>query len=269
MSLGALELFLEDSISTFYMQAHNKMEGGAAEGFRLGDIGNYTEVADFYPIGIASLFGINLAIASARLGNIGGASLNTYFDTFGLEGVLANAALITIIFQITRWIYTVAYAGSKPWSPFIFICILLAVQFAHDIIFYYGAINVLPSHMNEMIDLLKGYAKHNGATALGGHALLIGVIGGLAMIFKETTIVVRLCIIIGTIYAMPYLIAMARSKPVQEVEKVKEAPKEEEKEREPQKDERSVPQPKAAIIQAPMKREPIAMNELDAFYSPL
>jgi len=248
------------------MEAHNKMEGGAAEGFRLGDIGNYTEVADFYPIGIASLFGINLAIGTARLGNIGGASLNTYFDAFGLEGVLANAALITIIFQITRWIYTVGY-GSKAWSPFIFICILLAVQFAHDIIFYYGAINVLPSHVNEMIDLLKNYAKNNGATALGGHALLIAIIGGLAMIFKETTMVVRACVMIASIYAMPYLIAMARSKPVQEVEKVEKEIKEVEV-KEPPKE--RVAQPKAALIQqAPMKREPIPMNELDAFYSPL
>jgi len=235
------------------------MEGGAAEGFRLGDIGNYTEVADFYPIGIASLFGINLAIAGARLGNIGGVSLNTYFDTFGLEGVLANLALIMIIFQITRWIYTIGYAGSKTWSPFIFICILLGIQFLHDIIFYYGAINVAPSGVNEMIDLLKGYAKQNGSTAMGGHAVLIGVIGGLAMIFKETTIIVRMCIIIGTIYAMPYLIAMARSKPVVIQEVVKET-KQVEKQA----------QPKAAIIKEPMeKREPRALNELDAFYSPL
>jgi hypothetical protein len=91
--------------------------------------------------------------------------------------------------------------------------------------------------------------------------VLIAIIGGLSMIFKETTIVVRMCIIIGTIYAMPYLIAMARSKPVAVQEVAKEVVKEEIR--------KEVAQPKASLIKEPMRRDPRPVNELDAFYGPL
>ena len=257
------------------------MEGGSVEAFRLGDIGNYTDVADLYPIGIASLFGINLAIAGARFGNIGGISLNTYFDTFGLEGIMANVALIMIVFQVTRWIYTVGYnsTGSKAWSPFIFICILVAAQFIHDIIFYYGAINVVPSHVNEMLDVLKQYSAQNGKNVIGGHTILMTLIGFMAMVFKEVSVIFRICLIFGIFYAMPYLITMVRYRPP--VPEVKVEPKAEprqetrpdirhEQRPEPRQETRpdirqdTRPQPKQE-----QRKEPQPMNELDAFYSML
>jgi hypothetical protein len=240
------------------------MEGGSVEAFRLGDIGNYTDVADLYPIGIASLFGINLAIAGARFGNIGGISLNTYFDTFGLEGIMANLALIMIVFQITRWIYTVGYnsTGSKAWSPFIFICILVAAQFIHDIIFYYGAINVVPSHVNEMLDVLKQYSAQNGKNVIGGHTILMTLIGFMAMVFKEVSVIFRICLIFGIFYAMPYLITMVRYRPVPEVKVEPKA--------EPRQETRPDIRQETRPQQRPEQRkEPQPMNELDAFYSML
>jgi hypothetical protein len=186
------------------------MEGGSVEAFRLGNIGNFAEVDDFYPISIASIFGLNLAIAGARIGNLGGASLNTYFEAFGLEGILANVALIILILQISRFAYTRGYGLTKPWSPFVFVCILLGVQFIHDLIFYYGAINVLPSGKNEMIDALKEYAREHGGSALGGHALLLIVTAVAAMIFKETTALVRMTMVALFLYMTPYIITMVK-----------------------------------------------------------
>lgn len=197
------------------------MEGGSVEAFRLGNIGNFADVDDFYPMAIASVFGLNLAIAGARVGNLGGASLNTYFDVFGLEGILANVALIILVLQISRFGYTKGYGLTKPWSPFVFVCILLVVQFLHDLIFYYGALNILPSGKNEMIDALKEYAKEHGGSALGGHAFLLIVIAAAAMIFKETSALVRMISVAVLLYMMPYIITMVKprlapvEKPVQ------------------------------------------------------
>lgn len=252
------------------------MEGGSVEAFRLGDIGNYTDVADLYPIGIASLFGINLAIAGARFGNIGGISLNTYFDTFGLEGIMANVALIMIVFQITRWIYTVGYnsTGSKAWSPFIFICILVAAQFIHDIIFYYGAINVVPSHVNEMLDVLKQYSAQNGKNVIGGHTILMTLIGFMAMIFKEVSVIFRICLIFGIFYVMPYLITMVRYRPVvaevrvEKPEARQEARQETRQEARQETRQEARQEPRQEPKQEP-RREPQPMNGLDAFYSML
>lgn len=198
------------------------------EAFRLGNIGNYAEVDDFYPMAIASIFGLNLAIAAARVGNVGGASLNTYFDAFGLEGILANVALIVLILQITRFGYTNGYGLAKPWSPFVFVCILLAVQFMHDLIFYYGAINILPSGKNEMIDSLKEYAREHGGSALGGHAFLLIIIAAAAMIFKETTALVRIIMISVLLYTMPYIITVVKPKVQVQVQPPAEPVKKEE-----------------------------------------
>jgi hypothetical protein len=195
------------------------MEGGSVEAFRLGNIGNFAEVEDFYPMAIASVFGLNLAIAGARVGNLGGASLNTYFDAFGLEGILANVALIILVLQISRFGYSKGYGLTKPWSPFVFVCILLVVQFLHDLIFYYGALNILPSGKNEMIDALKEYAREHGGSALGGHAFLLIVIAVAAMIFKETSALVRMISVAVLLYMMPYIITMVKPRAAPPVEK--------------------------------------------------
>ena len=192
------------------LMPYNKMEGGSVEAFRLGNIGNFAEIEDFYPMTIASVFGLNLAIAAARLGNVGGASLNTYFEAFGLEGILANVALVVLMLQISRFGYTKGYGLTKPWSPFVFVCILLVVQFLHDLIFYYGALNILPSGKNEMIDSLKEYAREHGGSALGGHAIFLIVIAVAAMIFKETTALVRMISIAVLLYMMPYIITLVK-----------------------------------------------------------
>lgn len=212
------------------------MEGGSVEAFRLGNIGNFAEIEDFYPMTIASIFGLNVAIAGARVGNIGGASLNTYFEAFGLEGILANIALIVLLLQIARFAYTKGYGATKPWSPFVFVCILLVIQFLHDLLFYYGAINILPSGRNEMIDALKEYAREHGGSALGGHALLLIIIAIAAMIFKETTVLVRMITIAVLLYMMPYIITMAKPRPAAPVAEAQPAQKEQREQREPKEE---------------------------------
>jgi hypothetical protein len=200
------------------------MEGGSVEAFRLGNIGNFADIDDFYPMTIASVFGLNLAIIAARIGNVGGASLNTYFEAFGLEGILANIALIILILQISRFGYTKGYGLTKPWSPFIFICIVMAVQSLHDILFYFGAVNILPSGKNEMIDSLKEYAREHGGTALGGHAFFLIIIAVAAMIFKETTAIVRIVSIALFLYMMPYIITIVKPRVVPAAPVVTEKP---------------------------------------------
>jgi hypothetical protein len=189
--------------------------GGIGDGLQLGDIGDYKDMSDLGSIASASLVGMNLALVGGRVGGMGGFSLNTYFDTFGIEGYLANIALIILLFQFARWGYSSFYnvAGSKAWSPFVFICFLVGVQLIHDMIFYYGAINALPAGKNEMIDILKRYAKENGARALGGHSLFLVVVGLLAMLLKESTLIMSFMITLAAVYLMPFIITTLGPKP--------------------------------------------------------
>jgi hypothetical protein len=189
--------------------------GGAGDGLQLGDIGDYKDLSDLGSIASASLVGINLALVGGRVGGLGGFSLNTYFDTFGIEGYLANIALIILLFQFARWGYSSFYnvGGIKAWSPFVFICFLVGAQLIHDMIFYYGAINMLPAGKNEMIDILKRYARENGARALGGHSLFLVIVGVLAMLLKESTLIMSFMITLAAVYLMPFIITTLGPKP--------------------------------------------------------
>ena len=188
--------------------------GGASEFFILGDIGNYKDVADFAPIISASLIGMNFAVVFSKFGSLGGFSMNAYFDTFGLEGILANTSFLVIIFQITRWIYTTFYtSGDRPWSPFVFVCILIAIEFIHDLIFYYGLIKNLPSGKNDMIDALKRYSLENGSRALAGHAVFLIFVGIMAMFLKESTFLFTILVVSTTLYLLPIMLSTLGPKP--------------------------------------------------------
>jgi len=194
------------------MQGGYQYGGGArteASSVKLGDIGDYKDIGDLYPILSATALGLNFAVAMAKSG-AGGISVNTYFNNFGLEGLLSNAALVTILFQVARWAYSTLYAagpaGKKPWSPIVFLAILVGVQLIHDVLFYYGAIRALPTGANEMIDTLKGYAVENGGRALGAHSTFLLFIGLAAMLLKETSIAMSMLITVVALYMLPYMI---------------------------------------------------------------
>jgi len=189
-------------------------KGSQDDFFRLGDIGDYKVTDDILPIGSATIIAINFAAMLTRMGIIGGNSLNTFFDTFGLEGILANTSLIVIMFQIARWGYTKGYTETgHSWSPFVFVCALLVVQLLHDVLFYYGAINAIPIGNNEMIDALKKYSKEHGSRALAGHAAFLIFVAVLAMFFKERTFLFTFIAVNLTLYMLPFVITTFGPKP--------------------------------------------------------
>jgi hypothetical protein len=188
--------------------------GGTSELFVLGDIGNYKNVDDFAPIVSASLIGMNFAVTLSRFGSMGGFSMNAYFDTFGLEGILANTSFLVIMFQLTRWAYTTFYtSGERPWSPFVFVCILISMEFLHDLIFYYGPLKSIPAGKNDMIDALKRYAAENGSRALAGHAAFLIFVAVIAMFLKESTFVFTFIVISVTLYMLPFMITTLGPRP--------------------------------------------------------
>lgn len=186
------------------------MEGGGStgEGFKLGDIGDYKDSGDLWPIISAAIVTMNLSVLATKFGGIGGLSLNSYFDTFGLEGLLANTSWIVILFQIARWAYTSFYTNlyNKPWSPFVFVVVLLAVQIVHDLIFYYGLLNYIPLHNNDMLDSLRRYSDENGRRALGSHSTYFILSAVIAMYLKETSFIFGFIIVNVALYLLPFLL---------------------------------------------------------------
>jgi hypothetical protein len=127
------------------------------------------------------------------------------------------------MFQVARWVYTTFYAKTHPWSPFVFVCVLIFVQLIHDLLFYYGAINLIPSGYNEMIDALKKYSKEHGPRALAAHSAFLIFVGAIAMFFKERSMLFTVISMAIMLYLLPYIITTFGPKPapvkVEQVEK--------------------------------------------------
>jgi hypothetical protein len=194
------------------------MEGGAYTSnpiqFELSDIGDYKSTDDLLVIGNASIFSLLLVTIATRIGGLGGVPLNTYFDMFGLEGILSNAMLLIILIQFARYVYTSLYtAYGKAWSPFVFLCVVGIVQGLHDVFMYYGVINVVPPGINEMVDAIRMYAKEFTFKASAGHVILIIATSIFAMLINDMNILTRLLFIGGILYIFPYIISIVGKKP--------------------------------------------------------
>jgi hypothetical protein len=200
-------------------------EGGGGDliQLKLHDIGDYSNVDDFRPMISGSLVSMNIALALGRMGALQSNTFNTYFDTFGLEGILANTSLVVLVIQAARWLYTRFYtAGQKPWSPLVFMAVLLATQVVYDMIFYFGIVNQLPPGNNEMVDALKAYAKENGPRALGGQSIFVLVAALFAMLLKEVSFVTSFVIVTLTFYLLPYIISIIAPRSKRAAEPVKQ-----------------------------------------------
>jgi hypothetical protein len=190
--------------------------GGFSSGpsIHLSNIGKYESIDEIATIANAGLFTTFLAIVSARIGELGGVSLNTYFELFGLEGIVSCVALIGILFQIARYFYTTLYATyERAWSPFIFICFLVGTQVVSDLAFYYGVVNVLKEKQNYMVDIIRKYIGENKWGALGGHSVFMVLTALVAMILNESSDLSKIVLFGVVAFLIPYAISIRYMKP--------------------------------------------------------
>jgi len=194
-------------------------------GLSLSDIGDYTEIADLGTISVAGMFTTLLVLLSTRIGGFGGLAMNAFFDMFGIEGLVAMVMLVLVLFQITRYLYTVLYEKSgKTWSPFVFICFLLGVHLVHDLVFFYGVISQLPKGKNDMIDILRAVAADNKLYTIAAHSVLLILTAFVAMIIQDVSDLSKLVLVGVILYLFPYALAIHFPKPAPPPPPKKEEP---------------------------------------------
>lgn len=194
-------------------------------GLSLSDIGDYTEIADLGTISVAGMFTTLLVLLSTRIGGFGGLPMNAFFDMFGIEGLVAMVMLVLVLFQITRYLYTVLYEkNGKTWSPFVFICFLLGVHFVHDLVFFYGVISQLPKGKNDMIDILRAVAADNKLYTIAAHSVLLILTAFVAMIIQDVSDLSKLALFGVILYLFPYALAIHFPKPAPPPPPKKEEP---------------------------------------------
>jgi hypothetical protein len=171
------------------MEGEYAGQTGGGTKFELSDIGDYKSSDDIFVIANASVFTLLLLTIATRIGGLGGNILNTYFNMFGLEGILSNTMLFVILIQIARYLYTSFYTSyGKAWSPFVFLSFLAVIVCLADVFFYYGVINIVPPGVNEMVDLLRAYSKNSPTHILGGHITIIlltagNILGNISLLY--------------------------------------------------------------------------------------
>ena len=174
------------------------------------DISNYKIVKDLVYIILAVLFVDVVVIFLTRfVPEVFGASLNRWYDLFGLNAVIADVLIIVIGFIIARYVYT-GYVKEKfadgKWSPLWFTGTAVGVQLIHDLLFYYGVITQVPRGQNMMMDVFKDYAASGGAKILFGDALMMIGSAGLAMALKTQPAHLVASFGALTAYALPYIL---------------------------------------------------------------
>ena len=160
---------------------------GFLEGeLRLGDISDSANVSDWGVIGLAVFLVDLFLLALVRsFPTTFGKSINLWYDSFGLAGVLYDVTILLLGIALTRTIYTTFYAESEGFNPWTFLWILLWVQVLHDLVFYAAVIKPFPEGANEMMDVFKSYAAEGKWKIVVADAATLVGCGFLAMVLKE------------------------------------------------------------------------------------
>jgi hypothetical protein len=143
----------------------------------------------------------------ARYADVGGKSLNEWYDRFGLVAVLSDVSIIVIGFLIAQVIYPFLFS---TYSLLPFLGVVVGVQAIHDILFYLFVIKPFPYGHNQLMDVFKDYAKENGAKIIFGDAGLMLGSAAFMEIYKRLSPIGSGSLAIFTIYCLTYILYTKR-----------------------------------------------------------
>ena len=72
---------------------------------------------------------------------------------------------------------------------------------------------MLPSGKNDMIDVLKLYAKENKLSTIGGHSLFMVITALVAMITNDMSLIYKFIMFGVVFYLIPYTLSIVYKKP--------------------------------------------------------
>jgi hypothetical protein len=139
--------------------------------------------------------------------DVGGKSLNKWYDKFGLVAVLSDVTIIVIGFLIANYIYPFIFG---TYSLFPFLGVVVAVQAIHDVLFYFFVIKPFPKGHNQLMDVFKEYAAENGGKIIVGDAGLMLGSAAFMEIYKRLSPINASALAVFTTYCLTYIIYTRR-----------------------------------------------------------
>ena len=162
-----------------------------------------SSVSDVVRLFFATLSLDTVVLFLTRYLNVGGASLNKWYDNFGLVAVLSDVSIIVIGFLIANIVYPLIFT---QYSLALFLGLVVLVQAIHDILFYYFVILPIPQGENKLINVFKEYATENGAKIILGDAGLMLGSAAFMELYKYLSPVNSAGLAIVTIYCLTYIL---------------------------------------------------------------
>jgi hypothetical protein len=166
------------------------------------NIGDFNNINDYLPLFNAVLITDLFVILLLNVGIIKSQVLRNWYSKYNLSAVIADVLIILIGLIITRAIY---YYVFDSFSILKFTGLAVAVQLAHDILFYVFFSNV-PRGVNNMIDTFKDYAKDVSYKAILADSgmMTMSCLVASYLVTKNTN--TNIIVFISFVYLLPYLL---------------------------------------------------------------
>jgi hypothetical protein len=168
----------------------------------LKNIGDFNNVNDYLPLLNAVLITDLFVILLLNTRVINSQVLQKWYSQYNLSAVIADVLIILLVLILTRAIY---YYIFNDFSLLKFIILAVALQIAHDILFYIF-FSYVPRGVNKMLDTFKDYAKevsHKAIVADSGMMIMSCVI---ASYLVNATPNANVIVLISSLYLLPYLL---------------------------------------------------------------
>ena len=169
---------------------------------RLQDISHFSKTSDYLPLLNGAIITDLFVILRLILGQFQSTTLRSWYNLYGIAGVLADVLSIVIGIVIARFIYPFFF---RTFSWFTFCIVAVSVQMIHDLLFAQLFMYV-PRGKSRILDTFKDYANEMGATILLADAAMILSTIFLGAFFASLSPNTNILILIVSLYLVPYFL---------------------------------------------------------------
>ena len=169
------------------------------------DISNFNDTKDYLPI-LNGCISADLFILFFLFHNIAFQSkyLKLWYKKFTWAAALADVLILVIGIIIARFFYKFIF---NEFSIIKFICLALAIQITHDILFYMFFNNTLVGY-SYILDFFKKYSREMGAIAILGDSIMMIIACLLSSYMATFNNNINIITLVISLYFYPFMIYM-------------------------------------------------------------
>jgi hypothetical protein len=169
---------------------------------KLKNISNFSCTSDYLPILNGAIIVDLVVVLRVIFKQIKSKSLTEWYKKYGICSILADVLSLVIGVVITRFIYPFIF---NSYSLVLFICLAVAVQLTHDLLFAFF-FNSIPRGASQIMDTFKDYGKEFGSIILLADALMIIFTILIGSLLASQSLNTNIIILIFLSYIVPYFL---------------------------------------------------------------